>query len=217
LLQFLAFHFWNLTFIFATKFKFLAEITQKLQDYGAWGILILALLDSTFVPIPSGPDIALITLAVSLQSPPLQIAQFALAASIGSVIGCVILYLIARKGGERILQRIKPQKREYVQNLLGRYDALAVIGACLMPPPFPFKPFILISGVLNFKLPRLIGALLIGRSLRYLILGTLVFYFGAAAREIITTYGIRILLAFAITALIAFLLHYFAKKPATIS
>jgi membrane protein YqaA with SNARE-associated domain len=217
LLQFLGFYYWNFTIFLATKIKFLADITQKLQDYGAWGILVLALLDSTFVPMPSGPDIALITLAVSLQSPPLQIAQFALAASIGSIIGCVILYLIAHKGGEKVLQRINPQKREYVQNLLGRYDTLAVIGACLMPPPFPFKPFILISGVLNFKLPRLIVALFIGRSLRYLILGTLVFYFGTAAREIITTYGIRIVLALVITVMIIFLLRYFSKKPATVA
>lgn len=195
----------------------LTAFSNWLSAYGVLGMFVIAFLDSTFVPIPSGPDILLIKLSVDNYQFPLKIAQLVLASAIGSTIGCTILYLIAKRAGEKALQKISEEKRNRVQGLLGRYDILALIVASILPPPFPFKPFILCAGVFNFKLPRFITGLLIGRTLRFALLGTLAFYFGESAKDLIARYGIKLFLGFITILAILYLVKFLIdkKKPNT--
>ncbi|MEW6730252.1 MAG: VTT domain-containing protein [Acidobacteriota bacterium] len=181
-----------LAHIVILKWKFFETLSDWLLRYGLIGIFGVALLDSAFVPMPSGPDVLLVML--SLKSPALTIVGFALAATIGSTIGCTLLYLVSRRLGVSALKRISPARRKFVEEFLGRYDALALVIASIMPPPFPFKPFILTAGVFNFKLPRFIIALLFGRALRYSVLGMLTLYFGNATLELMRQHGPQVLL-----------------------
>lgn len=192
-------YYFTLFALFLWKSKIIEALTkfsQWLSAYGVLGMFVISFLDSTFVPIPSGPDLLLTKLAVENYQYPLKLIQLVLAASIGSTIGCTILYLIAKKGGEKVLQKVNPEKRKKIANFLGRYDALALVIASILPPPFPFKPFILCAGVFNFKLSRFILGLLVGRTLRFGVLGVLAFYFGEAARDIMAKYGLKLLLVF---------------------
>lgn len=205
-------------FIWKSKIiEALTAFSNWLSAYGVLGMFIIAFLDSTFVPIPSGPDILLIKLSVDNYQFPFKIAQLVLASSIGSTIGCTLLYLIAKRAGEKALQRISEEKRNRVQGLLGQYDILALIVASILPPPFPFKPFILCAGVFSFKLPRFIAGLLIGRTLRFTVLGALAFYFGESAKDLITRYGVKLLLGFigvlAIVYLVKFLVDRKKSSP----
>jgi membrane protein YqaA with SNARE-associated domain len=202
-------------FISIWKLKIMEALTtfsHWLSAYGALGMFIIAFLDSTFVPIPSGPDILLIKLAVDNYQFPFKIVQLVLASSIGSTIGCTLLYLIARRGGEKVLQKISIEKRNRVQSLLGRYDVLTLIVVSILPPPFPFKPFILCAAVFNFKLHRFIFGLLIGRTLRFGVLGSLAFYFGESAKDLIAKYGIKLLLGFIAILAIVYLIKFLMDK-----
>lgn len=191
------------------KIKFLETLTSKLLEYGWAGIFGIALLDSAFIPIPSGPDALVILL--SSQSTAARIWIYILSATLGSTIGCTILYLIARRGGETVLKHVSEERRNRIQGLLGRYDVFALIFASLMPPPFPFKPFILSAGVFNFRLPRFIVALFLGRALRYFILGALALYFGESAMGLIKAHGPKLLIALVAAGALFLAVRYFMK------
>ena len=206
-LLFISFFIWKSKIMEA-----LTTFSQWLSAYGILGMFVIAFLDSAFVPIPSGPDILFIKLAIDSYQFPLKIAQLVLASSIGSTIGCTLLYLVAKRGGEKVLQKISLEKRTRVQGLLGRYDLLTLIVVSILPPPFPFKPFILCAGVLNFQLPRLIVGLLIGRTLRFAVLGSLAFYFGEEAKDLIAKYGIKLLLGFIAVLAILYLIKFLVDK-----
>jgi membrane protein YqaA with SNARE-associated domain len=170
----------------------LAELGAWLVTFGAVGLFAIALLDSALIPLPSGPDLIMITLSAVN---PARMPLYAFAATAGSTIGCTILFLIARRAGESALSRVSPEKRERIQNLLGRYDMLAVMTTAVLPPPFPFKPFVLGAGVFKLKTARFVLAILIGRAIRFLIEGWLAIEFGEDAFRIMKDHGGKVLLA----------------------
>ena len=170
----------------------LAELGAWLMTFGAVGLFAISLLDSAFIPLPSGPDLIMITLSAVN---PARMPLYALAATAGSTIGCTVLYLIARRAGEGALRRVSPEKRERIQSLLGRYDMLAVMTTAVLPPPFPFKPFVLGAGVFKLKTARFILAIFIGRAIRFLFEGWLAIEFGEDAFRIVKDHGGKVLIA----------------------
>jgi membrane protein YqaA with SNARE-associated domain len=172
-------------------------IKRGLERFGAWlvglgtlGLFTISLLDSAFVPLPSGPDLIMITLSAA--NPPLM-PLYALAATAGSTIGCTLLYLAARRAGVRALRRVSRERRERIENLLGRYDMLAVMIPAVLPPPFPFKPFVLGAGVFRLKTVRFVIAIFIGRAARFLIEGWIAIEFRDEAWPLIKRHGVKVL------------------------
>lgn len=102
----------------------------------------------------------------------------------GSVAGCAILYGISWSAGEAALRKFNPAKRARARQLLERFDMLTVLVAAVLPPPFPFKIFVVTAGVFRFRFWRFVMGILIGRSFRYCLLGYLAFRYGEQAREI---------------------------------
>ncbi len=173
---------------------FLANLGGKLIGLGAAGLFAIALLDSAFVPLPGGPDAAMILLSAKW---PAWMPMYALAATLGSTIGCAVLYLIARRAGASILKRVRAERRDRIENLLGRYDMLAVMVPAILPPPFPFKPFVLCAGVFKLKIWRFVAAIFIGRAARFLIEGWLAVKFGDGAYDLIQRHGLKVLIGVA--------------------
>ncbi len=196
------------TFAFGIGRK-LAELGEWLMAYGALGLFGIALLDSALIPLPSGPDLVMIALSANNHA---QMPFYALAATVGSTIGCTILYLLARRGGAAALGRIKPEKRERIENLLGRYDMLAVMLPAVLPPPFPFKPFILSAGVFKLKIERFVLAIFIGRAVRFLIEGWLAIQFGDEAWNLIKRHGVKVLLVVAAIILVFLAVKFYKGK-----
>jgi membrane protein YqaA with SNARE-associated domain len=197
-------------------FAFLSGVGQKLADlgatllaYGALGLFAITLLDSAFIPIPGGPDAAMIILSATNPS---RMIAYALVATVGSTIGCTILYLIARRAGVAALSRVNGERRERIENLLGRYDMLAVMLPAVLPPPFPFKPFVLSAGVFKLKLPRFVVAIFIGRAVRFLIEGWLAIRFGTEALPLIKQHGLKVLMIVGGLLLVFFMANYFKRK-----
>jgi membrane protein YqaA with SNARE-associated domain len=167
----------------------LDKLKNGLVALGPFGAFLIALIDS-FVPIPGGTDLAVI--ALSAKDPALAPVTV-LAAVAGSVVGSTIVYMGARKAGKAALSRIKPERRERVENLLGRYDVAAVAVAALLPPPFPFKVFNLSAGVFKLKVARFVLAVVIGRFVRFAVEAALAIRYGEAALEMIKRHGFVVL------------------------
>ena len=113
---------------------------------------------------------------------------YAFMATAGSAIGCWILYLISRRAGARALGRFSDAKQKRVKELIERYDMLAVLVATLLPPPFPFKLFVITAGVFRFSLLRFMLAVVAGRAFRFLLEGYFAVRYGAEAKAILARY-----------------------------
>lgn len=187
----------------------LQALLEWLKAFGPLGLFGISLVDSAGIPLPGGPDAVMIWLTANN---PALMPLYALAATAGSAIGCTLLYLAARRAGIAALSRVTAAKRDRVENLLGRYDLIAVMIPAVLPPPFPFKPFVLCAGVFRLKTWRFIAAIFIGRSLRFLIEGWLAIRFGDDAGRIISRHGWKALVAAAVLAAVAFILSFLRKR-----
>jgi len=190
----------------------LVGLLEWLKALGAAGLFGISLIDSVGVPLPGGPDAVMIWL--SANSPRLM-PFYALAATAGSAIGCTGLYLLARRAGVAALKRVAPHQRARIENLLGRYDLIAIMIPAVLPPPFPFKPFVLCAGVFKLKTWRFITAIFIGRAIRFLIEGWLAISFGEDAGRIIKQHGWKLLVAVAVIVVIAVLVKSTVSRRAS--
>lgn len=165
--------------------KALGRFSEYLLTYGAFGLFVVALLDSTFVPLPSSADALMIVLSTAHPS---WMLLYAFMATAGSAVGCWILYLVSRRAGARALSRFSERKQARVKHLIERYDMIAVLVATLLPPPFPFKLFVVTAGVFRFSLVRFMIAIVAGRAFRFLLEGYFAVRYGAEARVILAKY-----------------------------
>ena len=177
--------------------KSLARVSEYLITFGAFGLFAVALLDSTFVPLPSSADALMLLLSTAH---PRWMLLYAFMATAGSALGCWILYLVSRRAGTRALRRFSEAKQKRVKELIDRYDMAAVLVATLLPPPFPFKLFVVTAGVFRFSLVRFMIAIIAGRAFRFLLEGFIAVRYGDEAKEILARYypWIGLGLAFAV-------------------
>jgi membrane protein YqaA with SNARE-associated domain len=179
----------------------LTKISQYLVSFGPFGLLAIAFLDSLFIPMPGGVDAVLLLLAASRPS---WLLIYVAAATIGSTVGCVGLYKISERAGHRALNRFSEKKQKRVKDLIDRYDVLSVLVASLLPPPFPFKLFVVSAGVFRLNLIRFTIAIAAGRTFRYLLEGYLAARYGEHAREILSRYYPAIGIGLALLIIIVF-------------
>lgn len=200
-------------------FIFFLGIKTSLESLGAWlktlgpgGLFTISLVDSAGVPLPGGPDAVMIFLSAER---PWLMPLYAFAATAGSTIGCTLMYLAARRAGVMALKRVSAERRERIENLLGRYDMLAIMVPAVLPPPFPFKPFVLSAGVFKLKLSRFVAAIFMGRAARFLIEGWLAVELGDAAGDTIKQHGLKVLVAVGliVAVVIAFKLYRARRAP----
>ena len=179
----------------------LTKFSHYLVSFGPLGLLAIAFLDSLFIPMPGGVDAVLLLLAASRPS---WVLIYVAAATIGSTAGCVGLYKISQRAGHRALNRFSEKKQKRVKDLIDRYDVLAVLVASLLPPPFPFKLFVVSAGVFRLNLVRFTIAIAAGRTFRYLLEGYLAARYGEHAREILSRYYPAIGIGLALLIIILF-------------
>jgi len=187
----------------------LEKLLEWLIAYGWMGLFGISLVDSSGVPLPGGPDAAMILLSANAHA---MMPVYALAATVGSTIGCTLLYLAARQAGSAALKRIAPERRDRIENLLGRFDMVAVMVPAVLPPPFPFKPFVLSAGVFKLKISRFVAAIFIGRAVRFLIEGWLAIKFGEEAGAIIKRNGLTVLAVVGIIVVVVLALRVYRAR-----
>jgi membrane protein YqaA with SNARE-associated domain len=168
---------------------------------GGTGLLIIGFLDSSFLSFPMINDLLVIGMVTRHKS---FLLYYVLMATLGSVLGCVALYYIARKGGEAFLRkRFKDSHVEGATKLLQKYGLLVVIVPALLPPPAPFKIFVLLAGVAAIPVWQFAAAIFIARFIRYGGEGVLAVYYGEAAGDFLRAHAREAGLALAGLALVA--------------
>lgn len=154
---------------------------------GGPGLFVVAFLDSSFISLPQINDLLVVLMVV--RNKPLM-PYYALMATAGSVAGCYVLYLIAERGGEAFLA--KRVKRGHVERALALYrrrGVLALIVPAMLPPPAPFKLFVLLAGVAEVRPLAFVASIAIARGLRYLAIGALAVWYGDFALDMLREHG----------------------------
>jgi membrane protein YqaA with SNARE-associated domain len=184
----------------------------KLLALGIPGLFLISFLDSAGVPLPGGVD--LVVMLLSWQRPSLFF-PIAIAAALGSTAGCLVLYRIARTGGDAMMSRFPVEKQEWVKEKVRRNDTLAVLVAMLGPPPFPTKLFILVAGVVRMDWRRFVAAVFAGRLVRFLGEAYLAVKLGDRAADTLKSHYPSIAVALAAAVVLYLLLRRFTSRGAT--
>jgi membrane protein YqaA with SNARE-associated domain len=145
---------------------------------GGLGLFVLAFLDSTFLPFPTVNDLLLIALCIQN---PARMPYYAGMVTLGSLTGCLVLFAIARKGGEMMFGTRAGPHAVSVRHWISRNGFLSIAIAALLPPPAPFKAFVFAAGALGVRLRTFVLALALARSLRFFGEGYLAVRYGVQA------------------------------------
>ena len=157
------------------------------SSLGGPGLFLVAFLDSSFLSLPEINDVLVVLMVTRNEE---LMPYYAAMATLGSITGCLVLYVLGRKGGEAILRkRVSGPRLEKAIGLFRRFGVLAIIVPALLPPPAPFKVFVLLSGVTRVPWPRFCGAVAVGRGVRYFGEGLLAVRYGDAAVELLRANG----------------------------
>jgi membrane protein YqaA with SNARE-associated domain len=168
--------------------SFIAWLYTAALGLGGPGLLVVAFIDSSFIPLPQINDVLVVLMVTQNKA---WMPYYAAMATLGSILGCYVIYYIAEKGGEAFLQK-RFRKRGPLDRTLAlyrRWGLLALVVPALLPPPAPFKLFVLAAGVAGIRPVQFVTAIALARGARYLALGTLAIYYGDAALELMRTRG----------------------------
>lgn len=152
------------------------RLILALVPLGGWGLFVIAFLDSSFLTFPIINDALVVALSMLV---PEQWLFYATMTAAGSILGCVVIYSISRKGGAVALRRrARPEQIERISRWYEKYEFLTVTIPAVLPPPTPFKIFVLSAGVFQVRLRHFLTAIILGRGLRYYLEGFLAANYG---------------------------------------
>lgn len=170
--------------------EFVAKIRTLALALGGPGLFLVAFLDSSFLPLPGITDVLLV---LTVTRNPSAMLGYVAMTVVGSVGGCLALHYVGRKGGEALVRKkFTGDKIERAMAGLQRNGVMAVLIPCLLPPPSPFKIFILLAGVVGISATRLAIAIAIGRGIRYLALGILAVNYGEQSMAYVSEHGTEV-------------------------
>jgi len=158
---------------------------------GAPGLLLISFLDSSVLSFPIINDLLLIQL--SMQRPE-RMPLYALMASLGSVLGCVVLYFLARTGGEAYFHRKAGVRAHAIRHWVERNGFGGMLIAALLPPPTPFKIFVFAAGVFEAPVLGFAAAITLARLFRYFGVGYLAVRYGADAMPYLMAHKLQVTL-----------------------
>lgn len=161
----------------------LSGLYETVKEFGGPALLLVALADSSFLSIPEGNDILIIALSTG-QSWDLMSYYVAMTIT-GSVLGCTLLYSVGRKGGNFVKRKLSEKRRNEMRRLYDRWGIWTLLVPAVLPPPTPFKIFVLSAGLFRIPLGRFIILISLGRSIRYFMWGILAVLYGEVAKQIV--------------------------------
>jgi membrane protein YqaA with SNARE-associated domain len=172
-------------------------------------MVVIGALDSSLLSLPEINDYLVV---MRCTKDPVAVFYFPLFAALGSVIGCMLLYSIIRRGGQAVLRRrFNTASIERVERAYARFGFLALAVPALLPPPMPFKIFVATAGALEYPRWRFMITIMIARSLRYYIEGTLAVFYGERVLSFMKENGLLIL-GIVFAACLAGLAVYFIRN-----
>lgn len=167
---------------------------------GGPGLFFIAFLDASVLSLPEINDILIVWMVTRHKE---RLLYYASMSTLGSLAGCLLLYWLAWKGGEAVLRRwFHERSVERGMATFQRYGLLALLVPSILPPPAPFKVFVLLAGVARVPLKKFVGAILLGRGLRYFGEGLLAVWYGDAALTYIQEHGKEVALVAGVLVLV---------------
>ena len=192
----------------------MARITAWIEAFalgiGAPGLFIIAFLDSSFLSFPEVNDLLIVLLVINH---PQRMPLYATMSTLGSIAGCLALYYVGRRGGDAFIRkRFKGGAVERAADLMRKYGAMALLVPALLPPPAPFKIFVLMGGVANIPLKTFVWAIGVGRGVRYFGEGLLAVMYGKQALTYIHENGRTVGLILGVLVLVGGVAYYLWKR-----
>jgi membrane protein YqaA with SNARE-associated domain len=173
-------------------------------------MVIIGALDSSLLSLPEINDYLVV---MRCANAPSEVFFFPLFAAAGSVLGCLLLYTIIRRGGQAVLRkRFRAEHLERVERTYARFGFLALAVPALLPPPMPFKIFVATAGALEYPRWRFIVTVMIARSLRYYVEGTLAVFYGKTVLDFIKNYGFTILAIVVVVCLLGLVTYLILQR-----
>ena len=163
----------------------LAEKTPKppyflahIASFGAFGLFLMAFLDSSVLSFPFVMDLLVISVTALRRD---LMPWYAGMTTLGSLAGCLVLYYLAKKGGQKFFHRKTGKLGRYVGRWVKSHAFLSVMIGCMLPPPFPLTPVIVGAGAFEVPIGTFCAAVLLGRGIRYFGDGFLALRYGSKA------------------------------------
>jgi len=157
-------------------------IKHVLVPLGPWGMLALAAVDGSFLGMPL--DAIFVSYVYTDRS---RFLMYVLLGSAGSALGSIVIYVIGYTGGEVLLRkRLSPQKFEKIHESFDRHEFWELMFPAMLPPPAPFKIFVLAAAAFEMNFAHFLLAVFAGRFVRFLIEALLTLWFGP---QIVTLAG----------------------------
>jgi len=156
---------------------------------GGLGLFLIAFLDSSVLTFPVINDLLLIDLSIHH---PGRMAYYAGMATLGSVGGCLLLYYIARKGGEAMFRKNAGPRAEQIQAWTKRNGFVSILVTALLPPPTPFKIFVIAAGALKMPVRTFVLGLIVARGFRFFAEGFLAVTYGNQGTQFLLTHKLEV-------------------------
>jgi membrane protein YqaA with SNARE-associated domain len=190
--------------------KILVWLQGLVMTFGGGGLFVVTFFDSSLLSFPFFPDAVLIELCIANH---VLMPYYATMAALGSLSGCLVLYFIAEKAGEAFFRKHARGKAEKIKEWVDNNGFLSAFIPAVLPPPFPFKPFVLAEGVFQVPAKTFILAIFLGRGLRYGVEGILAVRYGDAALGYLKSHGGTFALAvLALMLLLCLLTHFVFRR-----
>ena len=202
-------------------FDWIAELVRWLHDFisevpiyvAAPAMVLIGTLDSSLLSLPEINDYLVVA---RCYSDPKAAFYFPLFAAAGSVIGCMLLYTIMRRGGQAVMRRrFRAEHIERVERAYARFGFLALAIPALLPPPMPFKIFVATAGALEYPRWRFMMTIMLARSVRYFIEGTLAVFYGKRVVLFLKDNGLMMMSVVAALCIIGVVVYLFIKRNRT--
>src|SRR5262252_4514438 len=193
--------------------RFVQGIQALAMSMGAPGILLVAFLDSSILSLPEIADILVIYMVTKN---PALFPLYVGSAILGSLAGCMVLYYIGKKGGAALVhKRFDSAAVGRTLDAFRRHGIMAVLVPSVLPPPAPFKPFVLLAGVADISATRFAVAILIGRGVRYLVEGLLALWYGERALAYIERNGVTVAVITIAVLVVGFVIYLYwpSRRP----
>jgi len=173
-------------------------------------MILIGALDSSLLSLPEVNDYLVVA---RCYTHPRTVFFFPLFAATGSVLGCLLLYTILSRGGRAVLhRRFRLEHVLRVERAYARFGILALAVPALLPPPMPFKIFVATAGALQFPKRRFLLTILVARSLRYYVEGTLAVFYGERVLRFMKDNGLLIVSIVAGVCLVALAIYLLSGR-----
>ena len=166
---------------------------------GAPGLFLVAALDSSILSLPQVNDLLLI---LSVTRHPELMPLYAAMSTLGSLAGCFVMYGIGRKGEEALIRkRFSGPRSQRALALFNRFGMLAVLVPAILPPPAPFKIFVILAGASRMNPWTFAVAVILGRGFRYFGEGLLAVWYGERTLAFLEVHGRQVAMWTGLTVL----------------